>query len=95
MEDKYSVVKSYNFDDYVEVVLFPTEKKAGEYVKFQYEKSFNAEKAIEDSDLFSPDDCHCEEDGNWAQLVWRNRFADENDTCTWRVVPISKADWDM
>jgi len=91
---EWAVVKSYSFDPSTEVFLFPTEDEACEFVKRKYKEAFDAEKKASDECFngFSPDDCHCEEDGQWGQLVWKHGWEDASDTYVLQVVGISKAD---
>lgn len=94
----YSVVTSYNFDPDTEVVLFPDEESANQYVGKRYRKCMENEKAEqatwdEDDKTLMVDECECHEDEGWATMVWSNEYTYEDpsryDYCMWLVVPVT------
>jgi len=91
MEKQIAVVLSYNFDPDVEVVLFPDEEQAKQYVRQRYDVCM-AEERSENPDRLLEERCDCYED--WAEIVWSNEDTewDENkyDYMMWTIVTVSE-----
>ena len=86
---KYAVVKTYSYDPDTEVITFPNEEKAHEYIRQEYKKAIEEEKHNDpDSTGFSEEDCWIAEDGSWASIIWCNIYEDNSDSMNWRVTEI-------
>lgn len=95
----FAVVTTFNFDPDSEVVLFPDYEKAKSYIKNMFEFCMRDEKAEqatrdEDDQNLWEDMCVCERNGEWAEMVWRNEYTDEDesryDYCMWTIVKVSE-----
>lgn len=80
-EPQFGVIESYNFDDEVDVVLFPIEKDAIDYAKLRYEKCMASEKKVqaelpEGDRCLLEDKCSFDEEIGTGIMTWRNKMLD-------------------
>lgn len=96
MTEKWSVVVSDNYAP-TKVILFPTERKANDFVKEDYAKCLAEEVKEqsgwdEDQRTLRVDESHCDVDEGFGYAIisweteWTGANPDERDTKTWEVV---------